>query len=71
MKNINEVMKQHTTHLMSIDGVVGVGIGELESSQSCITVMVIKEDEKLKKKIPMELNGYPVKIHVSGVIRPM
>jgi len=69
-KPIEEVLKEHTLHLMSIQGVTGAAQGEL-NGKPCIKVYVVRETEELKKQIPNELEGYPVEIQVSGVIKPM
>ena len=69
--DIREVMAVHTPNLMSLTGVVGVYIGETEKHISCIKVMVVELNEDLKKKIPEELDGYPVVIDVTGKIKPM
>ncbi len=69
--DINEVMKNHTQELMAIEGVVGVAIGELEDHTPCILVMIVKETDEIKAKIPNMLDGHPVSLLVSGEIRPM
>jgi len=33
--------------------------------------MVVKETEELKRRIPKSIEGYPVIIEESGVIRPL
>lgn len=69
-KSIEQVLKEHTPHLMSIPGVTGTAQGEL-AGKPCIKVYVVKETEELKKQIPKEIEGYPVDIQESGVIKPM
>ena len=70
-KDINEVLRDHDQELMSVPGIVGVYVGLLPDEKSpCLKVMVVKETEDLKKRIPMSLEGYPVLIEETGVIRP-
>lgn len=69
-KPIEEVLKEHTPHLMSIPGVTGTAQGELDG-KPCIKVYVVKETEELKKQIPKEIEGYAVDIQESGVIKPL
>jgi len=69
-KPIEEVLKHHTDHLMSIPGVVGTGIGEFEG-KPCIKVLVVKKTEELQKKIPTTLEGYKVVIDETGEIRAL
>jgi hypothetical protein len=69
-KPIEEVLKRHTDHLMSIEGVVGTGIGESDG-KPCIKVLVVKKTEELQKEIPTELEGYKVVIDETGEIRAL
>ncbi|MEE4311979.1 MAG: hypothetical protein V2J62_08900 [candidate division KSB1 bacterium] len=69
--SVNAVMKENTQMLMSYPGVVGVYVGMTEDSTECIKVMAVEKSEALEKKLPKELNGYPVLIHVTGRIKPM
>ena len=70
-KSIEEVMNTHSDEIMAIKGVAGIYIGQLENGKPCIVVMIIHKSESLNKKIPKTLEGYPVKIEVSGEIKPM
>jgi len=69
-KPIEEVLKNHTDHLMSIPGVVGTGIGEFEG-KPCIKVFVMKKTEELERKIPHALEGYTVVIDETGEIKAL
>jgi hypothetical protein len=66
--SIEEVLMKYTDNLMSIPGVVGTGQG-LFDGKSCIKVFVVKKTPELEDKIPEKLEGYPVKIKETGVIR--
>ena len=71
-KDINAVLKDHDKELLAIPGVVGVYVGLLPDDKTpCLKVMVIKETEDLKRRIPNSIEGYPVLIEESGVIRPL
>ena len=71
-KDINAVLKDHDKELMAIPGVVGVYVGLLPDDKTpCLKVMVVKETEDLKRKIPKSIEGYPVLIEETGVIRPL
>jgi hypothetical protein len=71
-KDINAVLKDHDKELLAIPGVVGVYVGLLpDNKTSCLKVMVVKETEDLKRRIPKTIEGYPVIIEESGVIRPL
>ncbi len=71
-KDINAVLRDHDKELLAIPGVVGVYVGLLpDDKTACLKVMVVKETEDLKKRIPKSIEGYPVLIEESGVIRPL
>jgi hypothetical protein len=70
-KDINVVMEAHVNELMAIPKVVGVAIGELEDKTPCILVLVMETTEEIERKVPKKLEGHPVRIEVTGVIRPM
>jgi len=65
---IEAVLKKHESKLMSIPGVTGVGIGGSEESP-LILVMVTHNATELKKKLPTQIEGFPVKVELSGEIR--
>lgn len=69
-KTIEQVLKEHTDHLMSISGVVGTGIGESQG-KSCIMVFVIEDNPELRKKIPTQLDGFNIVIQETGEIRAL
>ncbi len=71
-KDINAVLKDHDKEWLAIPGVVGVYVGLLPDDKTpCLKVMVVKETEDIKKRIPKSIEGYPVLIEESGVIRPL
>ena len=70
-RDINAVMTDHTAELMAIPGVTGVAIGQTEDKTPCILVLVVEKSDELVRKIPKTLEGHPVRLLVSGVIRPM
>jgi hypothetical protein len=70
-RDITTVMEAHVDSLMAIPGVVGVAIGERKDGAPCIQVLVVEGTRELRRKIPKTLEGHPVDIVVSGVIRPL
>ena len=69
-KPIEEVLKEHTSKLMSIPGVVGTAQSLCEG-QPCIKVLVIKKTVELEQKIPKTLEGYPVVIQETGKFKAL
>ena len=70
-RDINAVKDDHTNELMSIHGVVGVYIGAYDDGTKCIGVMVDTLTPEIEKKIPKMLEGHPVRVEETGVIKPM
>lgn len=70
-KDINEVLRAHTAEIMALPGVTGLAISELEDKTPCIWVMILEASEELERAIPDSLDGHPVKVVVSGEIKPM
>jgi hypothetical protein len=68
---IAEVIARHAPDLMKIPGVVGVYEGETRRHQPCIRIMVDRRSPERDARLPRTLDGYPVEIEVTGVIRPM
>jgi hypothetical protein len=62
---IEQIKAKYESHFFNIEGVEGVGIGE-ELSKPVIMVYVSKKTQALQKKIPNQIEGYSVKIEVTG-----
>ncbi len=71
-QDINAVLRAHEDELMAIPGVVGVYVGLMDNDKTpCLKVMVVKKTKDLEQQIPKSLEGYPVVIEETGVIRPL
>lgn len=71
-RDINAVLRDHDDSLMAIEGVVGVAVGLLEDGKTtCLKVLVVRETPALVRRIPSSLEGYPVVVEETGVIRPL
>ena len=68
---IETVLKDHTAELMAIPGVIGLYQATLGDGTPCIKVMVVKKTRELERRIPERLEGHPVRIDVTGVVRPL
>ncbi|MFA4946994.1 MAG: hypothetical protein WC674_00605 [Candidatus Krumholzibacteriia bacterium] len=69
--DVIRVMDAHVNDLMAIPGVVGVAVGALDDGRLCIKVLVVKKTSEHRKRVPREIEGYPVVIEESGEIRAM
>ena len=68
-KTIREVLAAHTDSLMALPGVVGTAVGLCDGA-ACIRVFLADSSAAAGGKIPAQLEGYPVKVEVTGPIRP-
>ncbi len=68
---LSEVLARHTPALMKTPGVVGTAESRLTDGRPCVLVLVAKLTPELKRALPRELEGWPVKIDVTGEIRAM
>lgn len=62
---IEQVKAKCESQLLSINGVVGVGIGE-ELGKPVIKVYVAEKTKSLQEKIPEQIEGYLVSIEATG-----
>lgn len=69
-RSIDEVLAAHTDSLMSLPGVVGTAIG-LCDGVACIRVFLSDSSAASRRKIPNSLDGYPVRVDVTGPLRPL
>ena len=67
---IADVLREHTTSLMALPGVVGTAQGEQDGSP-CIMVLVVELTDDLKNQLPKELDGYLVVISETGEIKAL
>jgi hypothetical protein len=71
-RDIDAVLRAHDRELLAIPGVVGVYVGLLADQKTpCLRVMAVKKTKGLEQATPKSLEGYPVEIEETGVIRPM
>ncbi|HSA56117.1 MAG TPA: hypothetical protein VLE53_10450 [Gemmatimonadaceae bacterium] len=66
---IDQVLAEHTPSLMRIPGVTGTA-QSLCAGEPCIQVFVIDTTPELRRRIPDRIEGYPVQLQATGVIRP-
>jgi len=71
MRSLQQVQESHTKELMAIPGVVGTAIGQSEDGSPALLVFVEEKTDEITRKVPTELEGYPVRIQVTGKIVPI
>jgi hypothetical protein len=71
-RDINVVLAAHDKELLAMPDVVGVYVGTLEDRRTlCLRVMLARKNPETERKIPRSIEGYAVRVEVSGEIRPM
>jgi len=71
-RDINAVLRDHDKDLMAIPGVVGVYVGVLKDGKTpCLKVMAARKTPGLVRQVPKSLEGYPVVVEETGIIRPL
>jgi len=70
-RDIQTVQEANIPTLMALDGVVGVAIGELDDHTPCIVIYLSEMTDTLRSALPKTLEGHPVRVEVSGEIRPL
>ncbi|OLC03076.1 MAG: hypothetical protein AUH45_06710 [Gemmatimonadetes bacterium 13_1_40CM_69_22] len=63
------MLAAHTDTLMALPGVVGTAVGRCDGVP-CIRVFLADSSAAARGKIPAQLEGYAVKVEVTGPIRP-
>jgi hypothetical protein len=66
-----EVLASHTPELMAIPGVVGTAESRTGDGRPCILVMLAKSTPELRARLPRELEGWPVRLEVTGEFHAM
>ena len=70
-QSIKDLIHDKAETLMSIPGVIGVGEGALDDGTPCLLILVIELTDHIRKDVPADIGGYPVKIEVTGEIKGM
>ncbi len=66
------MLEARDEELLAIPGVVGVYVGLLDDGETpCLKVMVVERTPELDARLPEMLDGYPVIVEETGVIRPL
>ena len=69
VKPIEDVLAAHVDSLMAVPGVVGTAIGQCDGAL-CIRVFLSAATDAARERIPARLEGYVVRVEVTGPISP-
>lgn len=70
-RDIQVVQEENIPVLMARPGVVGVAIGAADDGTPCIVVYVVTAADSAAAGWPSEIEGHPLRVEVSGEIRPL
>jgi len=70
-RSLTDVLAAHSPALMAIPGVTAVAESRLANGRPCILVLVVGMTPQLRDRIPREIEGWPVRVDVSGEIKAM
>jgi len=62
---LTAVIAEHSARLLDLPGVVGIGEGA-DDSGPFVGVLLASDDPALAARIPVTLDGYPVRVSVTG-----
>lgn len=65
-RELDGVKDRHSMRLLSMPGVVGVGVGRDEGGQFVLTLHVETDDPDVLGGLPRHVEGHPVKLIWSG-----
>lgn len=67
--SIQQVKANHEERLLSMPGVVSVGIGRDPEGNSVIIVGLDGPRPETVQKLPKEVEGYPVRVEIIGPVQ--
>jgi hypothetical protein len=67
--SIQDVKKKHEARLMSLPGVVSVGIGRDPQGNPAVIVGLDSPRSETRARIPPQLDGYPLIIQIVGPLK--
>jgi len=64
-KLIEQILDENAEKWLSINGVVGVGVGQ-EAGKPCLKIYATSLTPELNKEVPNEIDGYQVVFEITG-----
>jgi hypothetical protein len=65
-----DVKSRHSSELLTMPGVSGVGVEKDQDGQFFIALYLDSDDPGIQQQLPKDLEGFPVKLIRSGPFRP-
>jgi len=68
-RTIEAVLAAHSDSLMAVPGVLATAVGRCKGAP-CIRILVSRVTDEVQRRVPSQLEGFPVQVDVSGPIVP-
>lgn len=69
-RSVTEIQEEYTKAFMAIPGVVGTAVGSAGNGLHYILVLVEELTPEIGTMLPKEIEGYPVRIELTGKLKP-
>ena len=69
LSKVTQVKEKYESWLLSIEGVVGVGVGKSATGKPCIKVYTREGGAQVQQFLPSELDGIEVEPRLVGELR--
>lgn len=66
-----ELIKRYKHIWMGLENVTGVGKGKTKDGRTCIVISMTKDDPATRNIFPLEIEGLPIEIRISGEINAL
>jgi len=70
-EEIEEIKRRHSTRLLKLEGVCGVGIEKDEMGNYLLAIHLNATQPKAGSQLPDQIEGYPVKLIYDGPFRKL
>jgi hypothetical protein len=70
-EEVGEVKRRHSPELLRQPGVCGVGVEKDEAGNYTIALHLESDDPNVRSRLPLQIEGYPVKFVLSGPFRKL
>jgi hypothetical protein len=67
--SIQDVKARHARDLLTVPGVVSVGIGLDAQSREVIVIGLDRPRPETQADLPTQLEGYPVRVEIIGAVK--
>ncbi len=66
LKKAEEIIKRYEQIWMGLENVTGIGTGKTNDGRTCLVISMAKDDRPTRDLFPVEIEGLPVEVRISG-----